>query len=69
MLFDIIIGSVCILIGIIIGVFTYKNPNKLMDSFNWKGYIASAGFIILGVMCFIGKGGDLVVNIKKVFNQ
>ena len=63
---DIIVGLFCIIIGVIIGVYNYKNSNKFMDSYNLKGWIGSIGFIILGIMCLIGKGGDLITNIKAL---
>lgn len=66
-LIDIIVGSLCIIIGIGFGVYNYKNPSTILDSFNWKGWIGSIGFIIIGIMCLIGKGGDLMTNIKDLF--
>ena len=60
MLINLIVGSVCILIGVWIFIFTYRNPDSQLKSLDLKGYIAGIGFIILGIMCLIGKGGDLV---------
>ncbi len=69
MVFDVIIGLIFIAAGVLIGMFTYKNPDKIMDSSDWNGYIACFGFILIGVMCCLGKGGDLVINIKNLFNR
>ena len=64
MVTDLIVGSVCILFGIWVFVSTYRYPATLLTGANWKGYAGGIILIVIGIMCLIGKGGNLVAMFK-----
>ena len=44
-----IIGLLFLIVGIYVVTRTYKYPNKLLSSLDFKGYIGGVGFIIIGI--------------------